>query len=165
MKLRALIWTVAGMLVVLLGRTIAYAAAPGPMAHLYAQKAGGPSLPVLALVVLTLGAAIGVTVTWLAAVGVRERRLLERRVLADAPHRLRPTRVLAAALALSLVAASVIAAAEHAVAWMRRTFALVRADRIRSVLPPKILLRVESQVPRERFRVARAGARAPPAVA
>ena len=78
MRLRALVWTVAGVLVVLLARTIAYAAAPDPMAQLYVQKAGGPRLPLLALVVLGLGAAVAVAITWLAAVGVRERRLLER---------------------------------------------------------------------------------------
>ena len=209
MRLRALVWTVAGVLVVLLARTIAYAAAPDPMAQLYVQKAGGPRLPLLALVVLGLGAAVAVAITWLAAVGVQERRLLERRVLAGPTPRLRPARILlnACALwlvaaplaglleatihwraglgwhglhclvgpvhrnlipiiaALSLVASSVVAAAEHAIAWMRRTFALVRAARARLAVPPPLLLPIESHVPRERFRAARMGARAPPAVA
>jgi hypothetical protein len=209
MKLRgALVWTVAGALVVLLARTIAYAAAPDPMAQLYVRQAGGPSLPVLALVVLSVGAAVAIAITWLTSVGVRERRLLERRVLATAPPRLRPARIVANAVALwlvaapiaglleatihwraglgwhglhclvgpvhrnlipiiaalSLVAAAAIAAGEHAVAWMRRTFAMVRAVRARLAVAPPLLLPIESHVPRERFRAARAGARAPPAV-
>jgi len=209
MRLRALVWTAAGVLVVLLARTVAYAAAPDPMAQLYARKAGGPSLPLLALVVLGVGAAVAIAITWLAAVGVRERLLLERRVLVEAPPRLRPTRILVNAVALwlvaapaaglleatihwraglgwhglhclfgpvhrnlipivaalSLVAAAAVAAGEHALAWMRRTFALVCARRVTVAASTPILLPAESQVPRKRFRAARAAARAPPAVA
>ena len=66
-------------LVVLLARTLAYAAVPGPSARFLAQRAGGPTLPVLALVALGVGAVLAVIVCWLVAVAVRERALLERR--------------------------------------------------------------------------------------
>jgi hypothetical protein len=206
---RAFVWLAAAVFVILLGRTIAYAAAPSPMAELYAQKVGGPTLPEIALVALTLGASIAIAICWLAALGVRERRLVEPRVLSSPPSQLRPERIVIHAFALwsvssfaagmleayihwraglgwhglhclvgpvhrdllpiigalSLVAAAAIAAAEHVLAWLRRTFALLRRRSIRFVVLPAIPLPVESQVPRERFRAARAGARAPPAVA
>jgi hypothetical protein len=66
-------------LVVLLARTLAYAAEPGPSARFLEQRGGGPALPVVALACLVLGAAVAVTVCWLAAIAVRERALIERR--------------------------------------------------------------------------------------
>jgi hypothetical protein len=206
---RALVSLAAAVLIVLLGRTIAYAAMPSPLAGLYAHKAGGPALPEIALVALSIGAAVAVAVCWLASVGVRERQLLERRALANPLPRLRPGRVVlhaaafwtvaapAAGLleayihwraglgwhgvhcvlgpvhrdlipiigALSLVAAAAVAAGELVLAWMRRTFSLVRTSGLGLVLLPSVPLPLESRVPRERFRAARAGARAPPAVA
>jgi hypothetical protein len=206
---RSVIWLAAGILVVLLGRTIGYAAMPSPMAELYAHRAGGPALPVIALVALALGASVAIVICWLAALGVRERQSLERRALASPLPDLRPGRILRNALflwavaapvsglleasihwraglgwhglhclvgpvhrdlipiiaALSLVAAAVVTAADHALAWMRRTFALVRGAEARLVLAPASPEPIESFVPRERFRAARAGARAPPTVA
>jgi hypothetical protein len=75
---RGLIGGAAVTLVVLLARTLAYAAEPGASARFLAQRAGGPALPVLALVSLSIGFVIAITVCWLVAVGVRERALLER---------------------------------------------------------------------------------------
>ena len=141
------------------------------------HRAGGPALPVLTLVALALGGSLAVAICWLAAFGVRERALLERRVLAEAPPRFRLARTLVLAVvlsaitsvagglfeaylhwraglgwhgiecvfgpvhrdllpiatALSFVAAALFAAAEHVVAWMRRTFSLLRR------LPPRVL--------------------------
>jgi hypothetical protein len=206
---RSLVWVAAGVLVILLGRTIGYAAMPSPLAGLYAQKAGGPALPEIALVALALGASLAIAICWLAALGVRERQSLELRVLAAPVPPLRPGRIALRAFALwavaapaaglleayihwraglgwhglhclvgpihrdlipiigalSLVAAAVVAAADHVMAWMRRTFALVRTAGLRLVLSPFVPLPIESRVPRERFRAARAGARAPPAAA
>jgi hypothetical protein len=206
---RAFVWLAAGALVVLLGRTIGYAAMPDPMAELYARKVAGPALPEIALVSLALGASVALAICWLAALGVRERRLLERRVLSSPPPELRPARILARAVvlwavtapaaglleayvhwraglgwhglhclvgpvhrnlipivgALSLVAAAVIAAADHALAWMRRTFALVGCAQARLVLVPAIPGPIESSAPSGRVRPARIGARAPPSVA
>jgi hypothetical protein len=206
---RSLVWLAAAALVVLLGRTIGYAAMPSPLAELYARKAGGPALPEIALVALGLGASVAIAICWLAGIGVRERRLLERRVLASPLPALRPERIVLRAFALwavaapaaglleafihwraglgwhglhclvgpvhrdlipiigalSLVAAAVIAAADHALAWMRRTFALVRSAGARLVLVPAIPDPIESSALRGRVRAARVGARAPPSVA
>jgi hypothetical protein len=206
---RSLVWLAAAALVVLLGRTIGYAAMPSPLAEPYARKAGGPALPEIALVALGLGASVAIAICWLAAIGVRERQSLERRVLASPLPALRPERVVLRAFALwavaapaaglleafihwraglgwhglhclvgpvhrdlipivgalSLVAAAVIAAADHALAWMRRTFALVRSAGARRVLVPAIPDPIESSALRSRIRAARVGARAPPPVA
>jgi hypothetical protein len=206
---RSLVWFVAAVLVVLLGRTIGYAAMPSPLAELYARKAGGPALPEIALVALGLGVSVALAICWLAAIGVRERRLLERRALASPLPALRPERIVLRAFALwavaapaaglleafihwraglgwhglhclvgpvhrdlipiigalSLVAAAVIAAADHALGWMRRAFALVRGAQARVVLVPAIPVPIESSALRGRVRAARVGARAPPSVA
>jgi hypothetical protein len=95
---RLFVWLGAGTLVVLVARTLAYALEPTPAARVLEQRAGGPALPVLVLVSLSLGAALAVMVCWLAALGVRERALLERR---EAP-RFRAARALASALALAI---------------------------------------------------------------
>jgi hypothetical protein len=168
------LWAGATALVVLAARTFVYAAEPSPLARTLSRQAGGPCLWTLALVVLAGGTAVAAAVVWLAAVGVEERRRLERRRVLGEPVRLRLGRLLvrAAALsvascacfallestlhwreglgwhglacltgpvhrdavpvlvALSLVAAACAAAAEHVVAWMRRTLA-----RLAGVLP------------------------------
>ena len=208
MRGRCVAWIAAGVLVVLLGRTIGYAAVPSPLGRLYAQKAGGPGLPLIVLVALTIGTALATAICWLAALGVRERRLLERRLLAAPPPRLRPDRIALHALALwlvcapaaglleaavhwraglgwhglhcligpvhrdllpilaalSLVAAAVVAAAEHVLAWMRRTFALLRGSVARVVVTTPISSPIQAWVPHGCLRARRAGARAPPAV-
>lgn len=67
------------VLVVLLARTLAYAAEPGPMARLLEQRAAGPAFPAVALVALALGFGVAVAVCSLAAIAVKERALIERR--------------------------------------------------------------------------------------
>src|SRR5690349_20528069 len=67
------------VLVVLLARSLAYATVPDPSARFLAHRAGGPALPVLALVALGLGAVLALAICSLVAVAVRERALLERR--------------------------------------------------------------------------------------
>src|SRR5207253_10130745 len=136
------------------------------------HRAGGPALPVLAIVTLTLAASVAVTVCALTALAVRERALLERRSFA--PFRAGRMLVRATTLAvvaslggglleaylhwraglgwhglhclvgpvhrdllpfecgLSLVAAALIAATQHVVAWMRRTFARLGATVVRA---------------------------------
>jgi hypothetical protein len=61
------------VLVILGGRAIAYAATPTPLA----AQLGGPRLPVITFVALAVAAAISLGVLWLAALGVRERHLLD----------------------------------------------------------------------------------------
>jgi hypothetical protein len=95
---RGLIGAGSATLVVLLARTLAYAAEPGASARFLEQRAGGPALPVLVVVSLALGATLAVTVCWLASVAVRERALLERRA-ADA-FDIRRAIVVAAALSV-----------------------------------------------------------------
>jgi hypothetical protein len=71
---------------------------PGPSARFLAQRAGGPALPVLALVALGLGVVLAVTVCWVVAMAVRERALLERREA----HPFAAARTLALAVGLTL---------------------------------------------------------------
>jgi hypothetical protein len=193
------------MLVVLTARSIAYAVTPGTAARVLEHRAGGPSLPVIAIVALTLGASAAIIVCWLASLAVRERAVLEDR----AAPRFRVGRMLALALvlalvttiggglfeayihwreglgwhglhcivgpvhqnlmpiecALSLVAAALLAAAEHVAGWMRRTFAALRA------IPPRLQVRDDlTPLPRDDAphlspRIASGGPRAPPAFA
>ena len=100
---KPLSWIVAATLVVLLTRSIAYAIAPSSAARLLEHRAGGPALPVLTLVALALGGSLAVAVCWLAAFGVRERALLERRTLAGSAPRFRPARTLVSAIALAVI--------------------------------------------------------------
>jgi hypothetical protein len=206
MRTKVLVWVVTATLVILVARTIAYALQPGSAARLF-QQAGGPVFPALVLVTLALGAASAVVVCWLAALGVRERALLERRILRAPLPRVRADRVLACAFvlavltslagglleayvhwraglgwhglhclfgpvhrnlipidsALSLVAAAVLEAARHVAAWMRRTFALLRA------LPPQLVFFVQPVAPaalqaRRSPRLTARSPRAPPAL-
>jgi len=197
---RTLIGVATVVPVVLLARTLAYATEPGPAARMLEQRAGGPTLPVLALVSLGLGAAVAVATCSLAALAVRERALLESR--RHEGFAIGRVFTLAVALAvstclaggllesyvhwraglgwhglhcligpvhrdllpietgLSLVAAAVLAAAAHVLAWMRRTFAaLTTLPRVPvPVLPRSHAIRVVRSVLRPRA----ASARAPP---
>jgi len=107
----------AGAIVVLLGRTIAYALEPSPSARVLEHQAGGPALPVLALVSLALGASVAIAICSLAALGVRERELLERRRLARPAVPLRIGRTLALAVALSVTTSLVGGLLEAYIHW------------------------------------------------
>jgi len=199
---RFLVWIGAGAVVVLTARTFAYAVEPTPAARLLEHRAGGPALPVLILVSLSLGFALAVAVCWLAALGVRERALLEGR--RSPRFRMRRAALSALALgvatsviggffegylhwraglgwhglnclfgpvhrdllplefALSAVAAAVIAAGEHVLAWMRRTFALLRAVPPRVSGPAVPPLPTRFHLPRFEPRFAAGSPRAPP---
>jgi hypothetical protein len=114
---RGLVWTGAAALVVLLGRAVGYAAVPGPEAHVYAHRLGGPGLPAIALTSLALGTALASAICWVAAFGVRERRLLERRVLASPAPTLTAGRVLLDAAALWALTAPASGLVESYVHW------------------------------------------------
>jgi hypothetical protein len=199
---RLLVWVGAGALVVLTARSLAYAIEPTPAARLLEQRAGGPSLPVLALVALSLGASLAVAICWLAALGVRERALLERRV----GPRFSAARTIASAFALALVtsvvgglfeayvhwrsglgwhgfdclfgpvhrdllplegalsgvAAATIAAAEHVLAWMRRTLVALRGLPPRPASSMRQRAAVTFDLPRDARHLSGGGPRAPP---
>jgi hypothetical protein len=199
---RLLVWIGAGTLVVLTARSLAYATEPTPAARLFEQRAGGPSLPVLALVSLSLGASLAVAICWLVALGVRERALLERRVGPRFSNARTIVSALALALAtsvagglfeayvhwrsglgwhgfdclfgpvhrdllplegaLSVVAAATIAAAEHVLAWMRRTLVALRSLPPRPASRKRLRAAVSFDLPRDARQLAGAGPRAPP---
>jgi hypothetical protein len=92
-------WSVAGAVVILLARSVAYAVSPSPTARVLEHQAGGPGLPVLTLAALALGGSFAVAICWLAALGVRERALVQG---VPAP-RFRPLRMLATAVVLAAV--------------------------------------------------------------
>src|SRR5258708_17561459 len=104
------------VLIVLVARAIAYGLSPSPDAPVLERAAGGPGVPVIALVSGVLGLAGACAVLWLASLGVRERRLLEGRALAREP-RLRLTPVLPRSLALFVVASLAFALLESTIHW------------------------------------------------
>ena len=188
----------------LLAREIAYALEPGAAARTLQHSVGGPSLPVVALSALLLGVSIAIAICWLAALGVRERALLEgRRTVPQfrVAHTFAFALVLGVATSLvgglleayvhwrsgmgwhgldcltgpvhrdllplefglSFIAAAIVAALEHVIAWMRRTFASLRA--VPLVGRDARLVPLPSfDVPRARVWLLPGGARAPPRI-
>ena len=113
---RAFAWLAVGALVVLSARSIVYALSPSPLAAELSHRAGGPGLPAIALVSVSLALAVSAAVVWLAALGVRERRLLETRpVIADS--RLRLGLVPGRTLVLWLVTMPAFALLESYIHW------------------------------------------------
>ena len=80
--LRGLFWLGAGAVVVLCARTLVYALSPSPLAAAFEHQAGGPSLPFVAVGALAAGLGLAAAIVAVAAMGVRERALVE---LAVAP--------------------------------------------------------------------------------
>lgn len=113
---RAAAWLGVVTLIVLGSRTIVYALSPSPLALELSHQAGGPTLPVIAIVAVLLAVCTSAVVVWLAALGVRERRLLETKpVIAD--HRLRLRLLAGRALALWLVTMPSFAYLESFIHW------------------------------------------------
>ena len=100
-------------LVVIAARSLAYALSPSPLATTFEHQAGGPGLPVVVAAALCVGFLLAVTVVWLAALGVRERALLE----GVAPPRLRLRRLAARAVALYAASAIGFASLESYLHW------------------------------------------------
>jgi hypothetical protein len=113
---RAFAWLGAVTLVVLGSRTIAYAISPSPLAAELSHQAGGPALPVIAVVAVFLAVAFSAVVVWLAALGVRERRLLETRPVIG-EQRLRLRLLAVRALALWLITMPAFAYLESTIHW------------------------------------------------
>jgi len=113
---RALAWVAIGALVVLGARAIVYALSPSPLALELSHQAGGPQLPAIAVASLALAFAVSAVALWLAALGVRERRLLETRRVLTVP-RPRLGRLAARALALWLLTMPAFAYLESYIHW------------------------------------------------
>lgn len=113
---RALAWIGVGALVVLGARSITYALSPSPLAMALSHQAGGPALPLITIVSVGLGLGVAATAVWLAALGVRERRLLETRPILAVP-RLRIDVMARHALALWLVTMPAFAFFESYIHW------------------------------------------------
>jgi hypothetical protein len=113
---RTFAWLGAVVLVVLGSRTIVYAISPSPLAAELSHQAGGPALPVIAIVAVLLAVGMSAAAVWLAALGVHERRLLETRPVIAGP-RLRLRLLAARALALWLVALPAFALLESTIHW------------------------------------------------
>jgi hypothetical protein len=103
-------------LIVLASRSIVYALSPSPLAVALSHRAGGPTLPVLAIVSLGLALGLSAAVVWLATLGVRERRLLERRPAVSVP-RVRLGLLAGRTLGLWLLAMPVFAYLESFIHW------------------------------------------------
>lgn len=110
---RSLIGAAAVALVVLVGRSLAYAAEPGATARFLQHGAGSPAVPAFALAALALGAAVSIAVCWLAAFAVGERSILERRPAQP----FAVGRMLAVALALTVITCVVGGLLEATVHW------------------------------------------------
>jgi hypothetical protein len=113
---RALAWLGTVALIVLGARSIVYAISPSPLAAELSHRAGGPALPVLAVVSLGLAVGISAAVVWLVTMGVRERRLLESRPVLTVP-RVHLGLLATRALVLWLVAMPAFAYLESFIHW------------------------------------------------
>jgi hypothetical protein len=113
---RGFAWLGAVILVVLGSRTIAYAISPSPLAAELSHQAGGPALPVIAVVAVLLAVALSAVIVWLAALGVRERRLLETRPVIG-EQRLRLGLLVGRAFALWLITMPAFAYLESTIHW------------------------------------------------
>ena len=109
-------WFAVTVLIVLAARALAYALSAAPQAPVLERAAGGPGVPVIAVVSGVLGLGGACAVLWLASLGVRERRLLEGRALEREPRvRLRP--VGPRALALFVASSLAFALLESTIHW------------------------------------------------
>ena len=113
---RALAWSAAAALIVIGSRTIVYALSPSPLAAELSHGAGGPALPAVAVASAALALVVSVALVSVAALGVRERLLLETRPVVALP-RLRLGLLVARALALWLVTMPAFALLESYIHW------------------------------------------------
>jgi hypothetical protein len=114
---RIAVWTVTTALVVLAARTVAYALEPSPLARELQHQAGGPRLWVIVIVAAAGGIGIAAALVWLAALGVAERRLLERAAVVGVPARPRIGRLLGRWAALSVCSSAAFTLLESTLHW------------------------------------------------
>jgi hypothetical protein len=109
-------WVALCAVVVLMGRTLAYAlATPSALTDELQQSAGGPRFLVVALVTPVLGLALAAAILWLAALGVRERHFLAKEP--GAPPALGVGRAVVRAWAIWLVSLGAFAVLESYLHW------------------------------------------------
>jgi len=113
-RARALVWTLAAILVIAVSRQIAYALAGDAVARRLAGQGGGADPVWIAAVALTASAAAAAGGAWLVAIGVRERCALDLARWA-APAPLRASRIAVRAAVLALVTNLGFALAESCV--------------------------------------------------
>jgi len=106
-------WIAPVAFVVLAGRALAYALSPSPLARTFEHQAGGPRLLVVVVSTLAAGFVLAVIVVSLAALGVRERALVEG---TQAPP-LRLRRLVGRAVALFAASAAGFALLESYLRW------------------------------------------------
>jgi hypothetical protein len=116
--IRAAVWTLLGVAVVLGTRVIVYALAPSQSQVLVSleHQTGPPHVVGVLAGIAVLAAAMGAAALWVSVVAVRERVTLEHRELVDTP-RLRPWRLAARALALFAIASFAFAMLESYLHW------------------------------------------------
>ena len=100
---RMLMWAAVGVLVVSLGRWIAYALAAGTLAQKLSAQGAGARPAVVAAISLGLALAVTAVGLWLVATGLRERSRLELDGWAANPGRIGLGRLALRAAALSAV--------------------------------------------------------------
>ena len=113
---RRLHWLPVAGLVVLAARALAYALAPQPtvVGNELERQVGGPGLVVTAVLALGSAAVVASAICWVAALAVRERRLLSGE--GGGPG-LRPARVAGAAAGLFVAASLAFATLESYLHW------------------------------------------------
>ena len=116
MTTRALLWAVRCALVVLAGRTMAYALAPHPqlVGARLEQAVGGPRLVVTAVVAFVGAVVLASALVWLATLGVRERHVL---VGGPTPEPVRAGRIAREFVGLWLAASFVFTVLESYLHW------------------------------------------------
>ena len=115
--IRAAAWAATTALVVLAARTLAYAVEPSPLARELQHQAGGPGLWSISLAALVAGGGIAAALVWLAAIGVDERRRIERRRVLGVPRRPRLGLLALRATALSVGSSLAFALFESTLHW------------------------------------------------
>jgi hypothetical protein len=98
---RTAMWLLVGVIIVSLGRTIAYALAGGTIASRLSEQAGGAHPAMVAAVSLSIAVGVSAVGLWLVATGLRERSRLQLEGWSQEPPALGIARVAQRATLLS----------------------------------------------------------------
>jgi hypothetical protein len=114
---RPAVWLACLVLVVWLGRTIAYALSDAPLATRLANDGGGASPAAVAAVSLGLAVGAAAVGLWLVATGLRERSRLELEAWSSTGAGIRPVRLLVRMAALTASSAVTFTGFESWLHW------------------------------------------------